>query len=88
MRVANLLTTFKVDLVILEDGSILESDEEGFNVNTFNACASVGITIVAQKHKNFEILKASSSHTGNFFYYQFFVALVFVFITKTQWFVF
>ena len=47
VRVANLLTSFKADLVIMEDGSILESDEEDFNVDTFNANASFEITIVA-----------------------------------------
>ena len=84
VRVANLLTAFKADLVILEDGSILESDEEGFSVDTFNAGVSFGITIVAQKHKNSEILEASSSHTGKFFYYQFFCSITFCFHYKNS----
>lgn len=84
VRVANLLTAFKADLVILEDGSILEQDEEGFSVDTFNAGASFGITIVAQKHKNSEILEASSSHTGKFFYYQLFCSITFCFHYKNS----
>lgn len=84
VRVANLLTAFKADLVILEDGSILESDEEGFSVDTLNASASVGVTIVAQKHKHFEIVEASSSHTGKFFYYQFYCSITFCFHYKNS----
>ena len=84
VRVANLLTAFKVDLVILEDGSILDSDKEGFNVNTFNAGVSFGITIVAQKHKNYEILEASFSHTGKVFLLSIFCSITFCFHYKNS----
>ena len=77
VRVANLLTSFKADLVIMEDGSILESDKEGFSVDTFNANASFEITIVAQKHKDDEILETSSSHTGKLLYYYYFCSITF-----------
>ena len=48
MKVANVLTTFKSSAIILDDGSILEGDEDGLSVDCFGVGRTYIISLLRQ----------------------------------------
>lgn len=48
VRVGNVLAVFKASVAIMGDGSIMEADDDGLSMDTFNAGATYTITVVPQ----------------------------------------
>ena len=48
VKVANVLAVFKASVAIMGDGSIMEADDDGLSMDTFNSGATYTITCLSQ----------------------------------------